>query len=259
MTTERTKYVRKYTFQVDRTHIEDYSGAKILHKATISGLSDVEQINAFAWFCISQGLKIHYKEYFKNASAQFEFFTEGKLTRQLIVSKGIVKYGQVWDSEGRETLINGSGRYHCKNREESEENLEVYKDSTLLDSYTIRSIQKDTIYNTFDAMAYPKEGFKNFYEHLANVIQYPSTARIDGAEGTVTVQFVVDKQGQLTDFKPLTNEGYGFENKVIKRLRKFPQWSPAILNKKPVKTRFSIPILFQITDWNSISKGNKPR
>jgi Gram-negative bacterial TonB protein C-terminal/GldM third domain len=63
---------------------------------------------------------------------------------------------------------------------------------------------------------------------------------------TVVMQFVVDKDGNISDIKPLTQFGYGMEEEVVRILKKSPKWSPAMQNGKPVKAYRKQPITFMI-------------
>lgn len=96
-------------------------------------------------------------------------------------------------------------------------------------------------------MAIPKEGFEEFFQNLVNVLRYPGIARLAGKEGHIYVEFVVDKNGQLTDFRPLSSEGYNFEEKAIKKLEKLPPWHPAIYKSYRVKQKFVLPVKFKLT------------
>ncbi|MGH2553615.1 MAG: energy transducer TonB [Chitinophagaceae bacterium] len=67
-------------------------------------------------------------------------------------------------------------------------------------------------------------------------------------EGTYTtmVQFVVDKEGNISDVKALTNHGYGMEQEAMRVIQKGPKWSPAIQNGRQVKAYRRQPITFQV-------------
>lgn len=69
------------------------------------------------------------------------------------------------------------------------------------------------------------------------------------AEGTYTtmVQFVVDKEGNISDVRPVTNHGYGMEEEAIRVIKRGPKWTPAIQNGRPVKAYRKQPITFQVT------------
>jgi protein TonB len=77
----------------------------------------------------------------------------------------------------------------------------------------------------------------------------PNTPVDNGApEGTYTVwvQFIVDKQGGISEVKSLSNHGYGMEEEAMKVIRKGPAWEPAIQNGRQVKAYRKQPITFVV-------------
>jgi periplasmic protein TonB len=68
-------------------------------------------------------------------------------------------------------------------------------------------------------------------------------------EGTYTtiVQFVVDKEGNISDVKALTNHGYGMEEEAMRTIKKGPNWKPANQNGRPVKAYRKQPITFVVS------------
>jgi TonB family protein len=156
------------------------------------------------------------------------------------------KYGQVWNRDGDKVLENGNGSNSHLSDDKSETYYEYYQDSLLVMQYGIRNIEKDTIHYTVDRMAAPKEGFQRFLQNLVNILKYPGIARLAGKEGVIYVQFIVDKNGELTDFKPLSNEGYNFEQKAIKKMEKLPSWNPGIYKNNVVKQKFVLPVKFKL-------------
>jgi periplasmic protein TonB len=60
------------------------------------------------------------------------------------------------------------------------------------------------------------------------------------------VQFVVDVDGTISDIKPLTSFGYGFENEVKRVIKKGPKWIPAMQNGRVVKAYRIQPITFVV-------------
>ncbi len=63
---------------------------------------------------------------------------------------------------------------------------------------------------------------------------------------TVVVQFVVDKEGNISDVRSLTNHGYGMEEEAMRVIKKGPQWKPAVQNGRQVKAYRKQPITFQV-------------
>ena len=65
---------------------------------------------------------------------------------------------------------------------------------------------------------------------------------------TVIIQFVVDKEGNISEIKPLTNRGYGMEKEVIRILEKSPKWTPAYQDNRPVKAYRKQPVTFVVVN-----------
>jgi len=69
------------------------------------------------------------------------------------------------------------------------------------------------------------------------------------SEGTylVIVQFIVDKEGQVTEIKPLTKFGFGMEEEVVRILKKAPRWIPAFQYGRNVKAYRKQPVTFVVS------------
>lgn len=65
---------------------------------------------------------------------------------------------------------------------------------------------------------------------------------------TVYVQFVVSKDGSISDVRALTNHGYGMEAEAVRVIKKGPSWTPAIQNGRSVNAYRKQPITFQVTE-----------
>lgn len=62
----------------------------------------------------------------------------------------------------------------------------------------------------------------------------------------VVVQFIVNKDGSISDIKALTNYGYGMEKEVIRVIRKVTYWTPAMQNGRTVKAYRQQPVTFLV-------------
>lgn len=63
---------------------------------------------------------------------------------------------------------------------------------------------------------------------------------------TIIVQFVVDKNGNISDVKALTRHGYGMEQEVIRVIRNGPKWVPAFQDGRNVKAYRKQPVTFVV-------------
>lgn len=76
---------------------------------------------------------------------------------------------------------------------------------------------------------------------------------------TVIVKFKVDKEGNLSDIKPLTNHGYGMEEEVVRLLSQGLKWSPAYHNGKVVAAIRKQPVTFVVIADDSQEKDKKKK
>lgn len=77
-------------------------------------------------------------------------------------------------------------------------------------------------------------------------IQYPGIARENGVEGTVVVQFVVEKDGSITDVKVIRDIGAGCGAEAMRVVNKMPKWNPGKQRGRPVRVQFNLPVKFKL-------------
>lgn len=85
---------------------------------------------------------------------------------------------------------------------------------------------------------------------LLNYIQkriiYPRQAVELGITGRVTVEFVVDKKGNIRDVKILEGLGYGCDEEVIRVVESLPDFCPGYLDGKYRDIFYTLPVRFQM-------------
>jgi protein TonB len=87
--------------------------------------------------------------------------------------------------------------------------------------------------------------WRQFLERNLNPNAPVDNGAPDGTYTTV-VQFIVDKEGNISDVKALTSHGYGMEDEAVRVIKKGPKWEPAIQNGRQVKAYRKQPITFQV-------------
>ena len=79
-------------------------------------------------------------------------------------------------------------------------------------------------------------------------MKYPSQARRMGIEGRVFVQFVVDKDGTVTEVKSVKGIGAGCDEEAERVLRMSPKFKPGKQRGRSVKVRMVLPIIFRLNN-----------
>ncbi|WP_448698424.1 energy transducer TonB [Mucilaginibacter sp. AW1-3] len=91
-------------------------------------------------------------------------------------------------------------------------------------------------------------GESAFGKFLQKNIRYPSIAKENGIQGKAYLQFIVERDGSLTDIKSLRDPGSGLGEEAIRVLKMSPHWKPGVQNGKPVRVQYTIPVNFSLGD-----------
>jgi TonB family protein len=81
---------------------------------------------------------------------------------------------------------------------------------------------------------------------LFGELRYPEKARDEKVEGTVVVQFVVDKAGNILNPKIVKGLGAGCDEEVLRVVSLMPQWVPGRQEGKPAAVQFNLPVKFKL-------------
>jgi protein TonB len=104
------------------------------------------------------------------------------------------------------------------------------------------------IFLVVEETAAPVGGMNAFYEYVGKKMagKYPAQARRMGLEGRVFVEFVVEKNGKLTDVKAIKGIGAGCDELAVKVVQEAPAWKPGKQRGKPVRQKMVLPIVFKL-------------
>lgn len=82
--------------------------------------------------------------------------------------------------------------------------------------------------------------------HSMNTTKYPSSAKKAGVQGTVVVSFIVNEQGEKTDFEIVQSVHPDLDKEAIRVASTLPEVGPATVGGKPVQLEYIMPIRFTI-------------
>jgi TonB family protein len=91
---------------------------------------------------------------------------------------------------------------------------------------------------------------KKLLEYVYKNVKYPAIARENGIQGGVVVQFVVEKDGSISDIRIARDIGAGCGEeslRVVQSMNNMPQkWTPGKQRGKAVRVQFTLPIKFKL-------------
>jgi TonB family protein len=122
----------------------------------------------------------------------------------------------------------------------------------------------DSIYNIVEENAQFPGGDAAMYKWIANHLQYPEECRAKNIQGRVIVQFVVNKDGSISDIKVLKSPHSLLSKEAIRVVNAMPFWKPAKVKGEVVRSSFRLPINFKLAGTQKTDtitgqeKGLKP-
>lgn len=84
------------------------------------------------------------------------------------------------------------------------------------------------------------------YKYLGDNIVYPSAASEEGIQGRVVVEFVVGKDGSITNVKVVRPRHPALDKEAVRVIKSMPKWIPGRNNGQPVKVTYTLPVTFKL-------------
>ena len=110
----------------------------------------------------------------------------------------------------------------------------------------IEEEKPDEIFTIVEHQPEPIGGYSAFYEYVGKNLKYPTIALRHNIEGRVYVQFVVEKDGSLTDILIVKGIGGGCDEEAQRIVGNAPKWKPGKQRGMPVRVKMILPIHFQL-------------
>lgn len=103
--------------------------------------------------------------------------------------------------------------------------------------------QRPTFLNSADPAQFLQQWV---YQYL----KYPESAVRDGIQGRVTVEFIVDRDGKVTDVKVVKGVSDELDAEAVKVISASPKWKPGRVNGNKVRTSIAVPVEFKLEKRN---------
>jgi len=104
----------------------------------------------------------------------------------------------------------------------------------------------NAVYNTVEVQPIPPNGMAGFYKFLSDHIKYPAKERADHVQGKVIMQFVIERDGSLTDIKILRSPAEALATEAVRVVKAAGNWTPGTQGGKKVRVQFTIPVNFTL-------------
>lgn len=84
------------------------------------------------------------------------------------------------------------------------------------------------------------------YQWLNSQIVYPAAASEEGISGKVTVQFIVEKDGRVSNVHVVRGKHPALDAEAKRVVSKMPKWTPGRNNGQPVRVTYNLPVTFRL-------------
>lgn len=89
-------------------------------------------------------------------------------------------------------------------------------------------------------------GASEFMKWLTKNLKYPASAQQRKVKGKVVAQFIVNKDGSVSDLEVIEHLDNACDQEVLRVLRMMPRWQAGVMDAKPCRTKVCIPVVFNL-------------
>lgn len=104
---------------------------------------------------------------------------------------------------------------------------------------------------------FPDGGMSGLMQFLSKNIRYPVNAQKNGTQGRVTVQFVVNADGSISNIGIIRGVDPELDGEAVRVISTMPNWKPGMQKGKAVRVKYTVPVMFRLSD-NGQKEEYKP-
>lgn len=107
--------------------------------------------------------------------------------------------------------------------------------------------EEEAVYIVVENMPEFPDGQQAMMKFIAENIQYPVIAMENGIQGRVICQFVVEKDGRISDIQVVRTSGdASLDKEAVRVISSMPKWKPGRQSGKPVRVTYTLPVSFRL-------------
>lgn len=106
--------------------------------------------------------------------------------------------------------------------------------------------EENKVFDVVEQMPSFPGGTNALMAYLSSHVKYPAVAEENGIHGRVTVQFVVEKDGSVTDVKTMKSVDPSLDREAERVVRSMPKWIPGKQNGSAVRVKYFVPVVFRL-------------
>ena len=108
------------------------------------------------------------------------------------------------------------------------------------------TVVEDIIHVSVEVMPEFIGGTAALMKYLSGNIKYPTIAQENGTQGRVIIQFVVERDGSISDVHVARGVDPYLDKEAVRVVKSMPKWLPGKQNGKAVRVKFTVPVMFRL-------------
>ncbi|MBQ8701161.1 MAG: energy transducer TonB [Prevotella sp.] len=106
--------------------------------------------------------------------------------------------------------------------------------------------EENKVFDVVEQMPSYPGGMGALMQWLGQNMQYPVVAAENGIQGRVIVQFVVEKDGSITDVRVARGVDPYLDKEAARVVKMMPRWIPGKQNGSAVRVKYTVPVVFKL-------------
>jgi len=111
---------------------------------------------------------------------------------------------------------------------------------------TIKSTEEETTFLVVEEMPQFPGGEQAMFKYIGKQLEYPEEAKREGIEGRVFIEFIVEKDGSISNVQVMRGIGHGCDAAAKEVIENMPDWIPGKQRGKAVRVEYRMPLKFTL-------------
>lgn len=112
--------------------------------------------------------------------------------------------------------------------------------------YPERNDQEEVVFITVEKMPEFPGGESALLKFIADNINYPETAAVNGVQGRVACKFTIKEDGSVGDVRVIRSADSSLDDEAMRVIYSMPKWIPGEQRGKKVPVEYSVPVMFRL-------------
>jgi periplasmic protein TonB len=121
-----------------------------------------------------------------------------------------------------------------------------YINGELIEGQVLNSDGQETIHYNFKIYPEFPGGVDRLLQFLSANLRYPKKERKRNIEGRVLVNFVVERDGTITNVRIIESVSKGLDREAIRVVKRLPNFEPGMEDGLKVRFQYNLPVMFRL-------------